>query len=219
MTTNNQIHRFILDHKQRLYSCAIPIVGLTGGIGTGKSTISQMLTQDGYAVISADQLVKNIYLKKESIEFIKKVCPLAIKESSIDFSILRSQVFQEEKLKKTIENFIYQRLPAEFQNEQKKFSVSPKFIIYDIPLLFEKELQNKFDLTVLVYAPKEIQIQRAASRDRSTNKEIQKIVESQLSIDLKKKFAHYVIDNSLDLHHLKQEYAKFTSVLNKHFGL
>lgn len=219
MTASNQINRFTLDSMQRLYGSAIPIVGLTGGIGTGKSTISQMLTNDGYAVISADQLVKNIYLKNESFEFIKKTCPQAIKEHKIDFSILRSEVFHDEILKQSIEDFIYQRLPEAFQRELENFKPAPKLIIYDIPLLFEKKLQDKFDLTVLVYAPKDLQIQRATKRDGSSKEVIQKIIASQLSIESKKTLAHYVVDNSLDFNHLKEEYAKLAVFFHSHFRL
>lgn len=193
--TNNKIPKFQLDDKQRLYGSAIPIVGLTGGIGTGKSTISQMLVKNGLNVIDADLLVKGIYQKNESIEFIHKLIPEAIINDVINFPLLREKVFQDTKLKKIVEDFIYKRLPEAFL-EKLKLYPNAKFVIYDAPLLFENKLHLNVDLTVLVYTDEKTQLERALKRDQSKKEVIQNIIKAQLPIENKKKMADFIIDNS-----------------------
>jgi dephospho-CoA kinase len=185
-----------LTPSQRLYSLGTPVVGLTGGIATGKSTVSKILMSRGLTVIDADQLVKSIYQKPEAIEFVRKNYPQVLIENKIDFRELRKKVFSSPEVKMEIENFIYLRLPGAFSEAISRVHGS-QVIIYDVPLLFEKQLQSKFDLNVLVYAPQKIQLARLITRDGQTEEMAQAIIDQQIDIELKKTMADYIIDNSL----------------------
>lgn len=192
-----------ISSKERLYNLDIPIIGLTGGIATGKSSVSKLLIKDNICLIDADQLIKEIYSSSETIDFIRSIYPESVLNNNIDFKKLREGFFNNPSLKSQIESFLYQRLPQAFLTKVTKDS---KFIVYDIPLLFEKNLQNKFDQVVLVYAPKELQIQRLMKRDNISKDLSSKIIEQQLDIESKKELSDFIIDNSYDLTHLETQY-------------
>src|SRR5690606_10373426 len=142
-----------LKPETRLHQTPVPIIGLTGGIASGKSTVSRMLVQKGIPVIDADQLIKDIYRLPETKTFVSEKCPDALKHDEIHFPTLRERFFNNPELKKDLERFLYQRLPQAFQAAYQKLG-SPSYVVYDVPLLFEKGLDRLVDLKVLVYAPR-----------------------------------------------------------------
>jgi dephospho-CoA kinase len=184
-----------LSQKSRLYNLPVPIIGLTGGIATGKSTVAKILTSLGLPLIDADQLVKLIYQEDSTKEYFSKNYPEVILEDAINFPLLREKFFNDPKIKNEIENFIYQRLPGKFLEAYRSLN-NPAFVFYDVPLLFEKKLHEKIDLCVLVYAPKEIQKIRLQKRDGSSLDLVELILSNQMNIDEKKKLSDFIIDNS-----------------------
>lgn len=181
--------------QQRLYQLSVPIIGLTGGIATGKTTVSNLLNQKGLAVINADSLVKEIYSWPETIQFVQDHFPHAIAEDKILFPILRQTVFNNLAAKDLIEKFIYQRLPLAFQSAFERLS-SPAFVIYDVPLLFEKGLDQLVDTTTLVYAPRSVQKERLIKRDQISSALAENILDQQMDIETKKTKAEFIIDNT-----------------------
>ncbi len=190
--------------KERLHQLSIPIIGLTGGIASGKSTVSKHLEEMGLPLISADQLVKAIYRWDESLEFVKKEFPDAIEKGQIQFSVLRQKVFKDKWVKEKVETFIYQRLPKAFNEALLKFN-KPQLVVYDVPLLFERNLEHLFDLKVLVYAPRDIQFNRLIKRDAINGELANSILDQQMDIELKKSKADFIIDNSKDEKNLAEE--------------
>jgi dephospho-CoA kinase len=188
--------------ETRLYHTPVPIIGLTGGIGTGKSTVAELLREKNIPVIDADKLVKNIYQKSETLEFIAKHFPHVIEDGMIVFTKLRQIAFVDAIAKKLIEDFIYAYMPGEFKQAFAAFA-NPHFIVYDVPLLFEKKLNELVDLSVCVYAPREIQIKRIIIRDHSSEELAAKIIDNQMDIEDKKKRSDLVIPNTLDAVNLK----------------
>lgn len=193
-----------LTPSTRLNESPVPIIGLTGGIATGKSTVAKMLKKSGIAVIDADKLVKDIYEKPETLEFIKGLCPEVIDPSGIQFPKLREVFFQDQEIKNKVEAFIYQRLPAQFKNELHK-NTNAKSVVYDVPLLFEKGLDQSIDLTVVVYAPRKVQLARLKTRDGTLEELAKKILDQQMDIEEKKTRADIVIDNSQTEQELAEE--------------
>ena len=185
-----------LKQQDRLFELSVPLIGLTGSIATGKSAASTFFNVRGCSIVCADTLVKTIYSKPSSVSFIKTLSPNAITEDNkIDFKILRKLFFSSAEIKSKIESFIYAQIPQAFLEEHKKFS-SPEFIIYDVPLLFEKKMEPKFDLTVCIYTTKALQIERLVERDQIEKGLAEKIIQSQIDIEKKKKLADFFIDNS-----------------------
>ena len=202
MKINEDLNR--LSKDQRLYQLDVPVIGLTGGIATGKTTVSQKLQEEGFAVINADHLVKDIYALPETFEFIRSEFPDVIINEQIQFPLLRQFVFANSENKVKIENFIYARLAQAFNAAFNKFD-QPQMIIYDVPLLFEKCLQPLFDMTVLVYAPREIQRTRLMKRDNVLEEMAETMLKSQMDIEEKKAKADFIIDNSKSESELAEE--------------
>jgi dephospho-CoA kinase len=206
MKLKNKFNR--LDQNRRLYKLDIPVIGLTGGIATGKSTVSEMLKKQGYALVDADRLVKEIYALPETMAFIQKEFPDVIENGKIQFHLLRQKVFLNREVKAIVEALIYKKLPETFQKAFEKFN-KPTILIYDVPLLFERDMQGYFDLTVLVYAPRKIQRARLMNRDGHLEDMANNILDQQMDIEEKKLKADFVIDNSQTEAELTEEVNQF----------
>lgn len=184
-----------LTTKSRLYNQERPLIAITGGIGTGKSSVTNYLkSKYKLQIIDADKLVHEIYENPKTKDFVKANAPDAITKGVLDFPKLRELVFKDDALKDKVEAFIYAELPEAFDNKAKE--VDQDFLIYDVPLLFEKNLASLFDSNILVYSPRNIQISRVKKRDHSSEEVIMNILNKQLDIEEKKKQADLIIDNS-----------------------
>jgi dephospho-CoA kinase len=197
-----------LTKEKRLHQLGVPVIGLTGGISTGKSTVAQKLTSMGFLVLNADLLVKDIYSTEEAKIFIQGICPEAWVDEKIDFKILRERVFKSTSLKGSVESFIYKRLPGAFLTAYEKADLN-QIVVYDVPLLFERHLDELVDFTVVVYAPVEIQRARLMKRDGHIEEMAQKIIDQQIDIEEKKTRADFVIDNSRTEAELQMEVDSF----------
>ncbi len=186
----------VLNQSARFHQKPYPIIALTGGIASGKSTLAQAARDLGYPVISADELVKRIYTWPETLAWLQQHFPDVIKESKVDFQKLRALFFSDNTNQELIERFIYQRLPKAFEEKEKDFS-QIEFLIYEIPLLFEKKLSDLFDVKVLSWVPREKQIQRLKSRSPElTERDIESFLNAQIPLDEKKNKVDHVFDNS-----------------------
>lgn len=201
-----------LDNSTRLHGASRPIVGLTGGIASGKSTVAEILNKKGLFVIDADQLIKDIYRKRETINFIDKLLPQAISNGEVDFKVLRAQFFKNAEIKHKIENFLYQRLPIVFQ-EKLDQNLSHSFVVYDVPLLFEKKLELQFDYILNIFCSPNIQLERIIRRDSSSPQLAQKIIDQQFDVNFKIKKSDYSIENNLDIDHLRKQVDRFLEIL------
>lgn len=193
-----------LEPQDRLYQFDKPILALTGGIATGKSTVTKLLEKKGLTIIDADQLVKSIYQLNESKKFIQHQFPEAWCDDEIDFKKLRELVFSNPSTKTKVENFIYERLPAAFKEASSKVS-GQDFYIYDVPLLFERNLHSKVDLIILTYAPRELQLARLMERDKTDEDIGNKILDQQMSIKDKKSKSDFVLQNTGSKQELEAE--------------
>lgn len=200
------------DQSTRLHSVPVPIIGLTGGIATGKSTVASLFRLENIPVIDADQLVKGIYKKEESVTFVKKSFPEAVDNNSINFKILREVTFKNPENQHQIEQFIYAQMPEAFTEAFQSFS-NPAFIVYDVPLLFEKKLNEKTDVSVCTYSPRAIQLARLIARDHIKEDLAQTILSRQMSIEDKKLASDLVIENMTSLEDLKINFNKFLNEL------
>lgn len=189
----------------RLYHLPVPIVALTGGIATGKSTVAELFRAKGYPVIDADRLVKEIYKTPEAKTFVKTNFAEAFRNGEIDFKQLRIAVFGDPQKQDKVEKFIYSKLPEEFLKVFKGLN-NPEFVIYDVPLLFEKKLDQKIDVTLCVYSPKALQLDRLIKRDNITAELAETILSKQLDIEIKKQSSDLIIENVADQDALKTSF-------------
>lgn len=196
-----------LSPETRLYELKIPIVALTGGIACGKTTVSKKFKNLEAPIISADELVKEIYNTDEAKKFIQYVCPSAIVDGKIHFQNLRVAVFDNEELKEKIQDFIYPKLKKYFL---QAVPPSAEFVLYDVPLLFERHLEGLVDCNILVYCPRLVQETRLMERDGITPELVEKMLSSQMDIEEKKKKAQFVLDNSSSVEQLETNIQRLT---------
>ncbi len=186
-----------LEQDNRLYQMPVPVIGLTGGIASGKSSVSQLLRSHGLSIIHADVLVKSIYQHKDIIESISDLAPTTAINGAIDFKKLREVFFSDTTIQTKIEKLIYSKMPEAFKQSYKtQPHAKQDFIIYDVPLLFEKNLAPLVDHKVCVWCPREMQIERLTKRDGITQELALKILDRQWDIDKKKSESDEIIDNS-----------------------
>jgi dephospho-CoA kinase len=190
--------------ETRLYQTPIPIIGISGGIATGKSSFTQVLEQKQFPIICADQIVKTIYQEEASLKFVQDHFPQAIESSKINFRVLRGLVFNNQKNKDTIENYIFSHFERVFKDKLNSFS-HPEFVFYDAPLLYEKDLHKLVDTDICVYADRKTQIQRLMARDSIDQNLAEKILQAQLDIEDKKKLAKHLITNMTSLEELEKQ--------------
>ncbi len=196
------------------------IVGLTGGIASGKTTIVNLLKKNKLAVHDSDLVVGGIYSKPKAkfLNHLKKTSlGKSIKGKNIDKEIIREEIFNNIKKRKLLEGYIHNEVKKTrnvFIKEHKQKKT--KIIFLDIPLLFEKKLEKICDFIILFYAPLTIRKKRAIRRNGMQKKILEKIIKSQLSDKIKKKKADFVIDTSMNKNFCLNEVLKIIkSITNK----
>jgi len=176
-------------------------VVLTGGIGTGKSTVASFLKMFGYKIIDADLISKEVF--EENKEKIREIF------GTTDRKKLRNIVFNDKEKLGVLENIILPEVRERVLKLALKYEKDGVKYFVDLPLYFEKQNYPEFDRVLVVYAPKNLQINRVMQRDGVREEQALSIINNQLDIELKKQKADYVIDNSKDLKHLQKEIEKF----------
>jgi dephospho-CoA kinase len=176
---------------------------LTGGIATGKSTVASLFMLHGFLTIDADKIAhKLLDIHHKTIESLFGT--EYIENGKVLRKKLGSLVFSDEKEKKRLEEFIHPLIKEEIIKEARVFEEQQKPYLIDIPLFFETRSYD-IEKAVVVYTPRDIQIDRLISRDKSTKEEALLRINNQMDIEKKKELATYVIDNSKDLKNLQNE--------------
>ena len=173
-------------------------VGITGSIGTGKTTVANEFNKYGYPVWNSDSIVHDLYQSgKEGYEIIKNILPQATNDEKVDRSILSENIINNDKLLKKIQQCIYPLLEKkrrEFINSHKKH----KLLIFEIPLLFETSCENWLDFVVIVTAPYEVQKKRVMSRKLMTYEKFVFLLSKQLDTNEMKKKANFIINTDTE---------------------
>lgn len=178
-------------------------IALTGGIATGKSTVCNLLKLHGFLIIDADKIARKLLDKNH-----QKIAKLFGEQYVEDGKVLRKElgkiIFSNEENKAKLEALLHPLIKEEIIKESKIFEEQNKPYIIDIPLFFEK-MNYDIKKSILVYTPKDLQIQRLQLRDKIDEKEAILKISNQIDIEEKKKLASLIIDNSKDLKHLQVE--------------
>jgi len=180
-------------------------VVLTGGIGTGKSTVASFLKMYGYKIIDADKISKEVFEEKK-----EKILEIF---GTADRKKLRNIVFNNKKKLKILEKLILPEVKEKVIKQAEKFEKDGVTYFVDIPLYFEKQNFEEFDKVLVIYAPREIQVKRVIKRDGVNEDQAKAVLNNQLDIEIKKQKADFVIDNSKDLKNLQKEIEKFLNLI------
>ena len=197
------------------------IVGLTGGIGTGKSTVSRKLRERGYPVIDLDVISREVIEYPEVIDELVRNFGNEILENqnntsgkkSISRNKLRQTVFKEEKKVSVLNSIMHPPIVEEMRRQVENLKKNYKTVFVEVQLLFEAKLEKEFDLTVLVYADKKTQLERVLKRDGRKEEEVQQIINAQMDMTEKWRLSNYIIENNGDSEMLDLEIEKFIKKL------
>lgn len=184
------------------------IIGLTGGIATGKSTVAELLADLGASIIDADQIAHNI-LEKDKKAYYEVLDFFGVKilnrDGSIDRAYLGELVFSErkklEKLEKITHPYIIKEINEEIASRENNY----ENIVLDAPLLFETELDKIVDQVWVVYAEYEVQINRIMQRDSLPKDEAEKRIKSQMPLKKKMDLADQIVFNKGSLQELQNK--------------
>jgi len=174
------------------------IIGLTGGIASGKTTIVNFLKKKKFAIHESDNVVKKIYSKPtyRFIKYLKNIgLPNSIKNQKINKNIIREEIFINKRKKRGLEKFLHKEVKKSREKFLKKHKMST-IVFLDIPLLFENSLEKICDYVILLYAPKVIRKKRAIKRTGMRKKIVENIMNNQLSDSLKRKKADFIINTN-----------------------
>ena len=197
------------------------IIGLTGGIGTGKSTVSRKLRERGYPVIDLDVISREVIEYPEVIDELVRNFGIEILESqnnisgkkSISRNKLRQTVFKEEKKVGVLNSIMHPPIVEEMRRQIENLKKNYKTVFVEVQLLFEAKLEKEFDRTVLVYADEKTQLERVLKRDGRKEEEVQQIINVQMDMTEKRRLSNYIIENNGDSGMLDLEIEKFIKKL------
>ncbi|WP_319204202.1 dephospho-CoA kinase [uncultured Ilyobacter sp.] len=191
------------------------IIGLTGGIASGKSTVSKILDEMGIRVVDADIVAREVM---ESKEVIKKISDefgenILDSEGELDRSKLREMVFSSKSRVKILNSIVHPSVIDRFKNEREKSMRTREVLVFDIPLLFEAKMENLCDKVIVVYVDSETQIKRVMERDGSKRETALNIIKNQMSLSEKLEKADIKIKNDGTIEELekkiKEVFSKF----------
>ena len=193
-------------------------IGLTGGPGTGKSTVLSIFKKLGSKTVSSDEIVRSI--QKPRSPLVRKISrkfgqEYVRRNGSLNRPKLRRLIFNFPKKRKALERLVHPLVLAEREKISKRFSsAGVKAVIFEVPLLFEAGLKKHFDIIIVVSSKREIQLKRLKTRDGMKMHDALKMIGSQLPLSFKESRADYVIRNNRDLARLKKGIGLFVRKLD-----
>ncbi len=178
-------------------------LALTGGIATGKSSAAEIFSTLGYDVVDADKVAHRLLddnVDKIADTFGEKF----VQNGRVDRKALGSLVFADKAQRERLEGLMHPLIRDEILDISAKLDKKSRPYLIELPLFFETGAYE-IDNSILVYAPREMQLKRLMTRNNLSKKEANDRIDSQMDIESKKAKAKYIIDNTKDMAHLNQE--------------
>lgn len=178
-------------------------IAITGNIGVGKSAVAEYLRKKGHTVLDADAIAKDLYLKpnirKTVIETFGKE---TYKDDKPDYQYIGKLVFGDDEKLHLLNSIIHPFMIRAIQREMDSVLQNQNVVFTEAALIYEASMEEMFDYVVLVTAPDELKIKRTMQRNGITEEEVKNRLEKQISEDIKKTHADFVIGNNSDMESL-----------------
>ncbi|WP_289356044.1 dephospho-CoA kinase [Paenibacillus sp. S-12] len=191
-------------------------IGLTGGIASGKSTVSRLLVERGALLVDADKIAREVVLPGSPV--LEQIAvhfgsDMLLEDGSLNRKRLGELVFASETSRKQLESITHPAIRQEIQRQTRQYEQEhpERLVVVDIPLLYESGLAELFDSIVVVYVPRSVQLQRLMERDGWNEKEAEQRLNAQWSMEKKRDLADIVIDNSGSLQDTIMQVDRFWS--------
>lgn len=198
----------------------IPVIGLTGGIGTGKSTVAEYLKKGNYAHVDADQIGRDLTADGSDLlpvldqvfgpegEMGEPEKPILREDGSLDRKALGAIAFSAQEKKEKLDEIMLKHIIAEVDRQVAAYQAAEEEvlgILIDAPLLFEAGLEDRCDQVLLVTADLDTRIRRVCARDQVSEQAVRDRISCQMSEDEKRKRSDLIVDNSGTLEELEKQ--------------
>lgn len=217
-TLYRSIRRQLLKQKRKFGD--MMIIGLTGGIASGKSTVAKMLEEKGAYLLDADKLAREVVEPdqpawQDIVDWLGQ--SILLPDRSIDREKLANLVFKDKKKLEKLNKIVHPRVGRRFAglSEEIKSKNPGAILVHDIPLLIEAGMHERVDHILLVYVPREVQIARLQQRNGLSRRDAELRLKSQMPLEEKRKQAHTVIDNSGSLAETARQVDQFWQKINQ----
>lgn len=173
------------------------VIGLTGGIGSGKTTVIQYIASKGFPVYIADDAGKRVMETTEVIEKVKRLFneSVLLPDGRLDRKKIGTIVFNYPDLLKQLNAIVHPAVGLDFE-KFKSANANASLIFKESAVLFESGAYRACDATILVTAPEEVRIQRVMSRDSVTKEQVMERIKNQMPDDEKKILSTYIVENT-----------------------
>jgi dephospho-CoA kinase len=186
----------------------VKLIGLTGGIASGKSTVADILLRLGAAIINADELSREVVRPGQECwkDIVNTFGPEVLQpDKTIDRQKLRKIIFDDPESRQKLEAIIHPRVRALAEQRIREHGAAGyEFVVYEVPLLFEGNLHHWLRPVILVASDIATQKKRLQERDHLTESEAEKHIAAQMSLEEKRRLADYVIENDGSLADLER---------------
>jgi dephospho-CoA kinase len=179
----------------------VQVIGLTGGIATGKSTVSAILKNAGAVIIDADRIARRVV--KKNLPAYRQILAhfgesVLLPDGEINRAALGNLIFNDSRKKQLLNSIVHPHVRKETDRRLRHIAKNNPnaLVILDIPLLLEAGMRKDLSEVIVVYAPEDIQIKRLMERDHISQEDALARIRSQMPIEKKKSLATMVIDNS-----------------------
>jgi dephospho-CoA kinase len=193
------------------------VVGLTGGIASGKSTVSRFLREAGIPVICADELAREaVKPGSPGLDEIRRVFGNEVvdRDGGLDRKAVGKIVFDDESKRKALESIIHPRVSEGKDRILAALEDQGNLLaVVDVPLLYETGWQRYCDLVIVVFVPSDTQQERLMSRDGISREEAAARIGAQMPIQKKKEMADRIVDNTGDLAHTRAQVERLVKEL------
>lgn len=181
-------------------------IGLTGGIGSGKSSACEIFSELGVPVIDADIIAHN--LVKPGMPAFKEIIEvfgneIISNDGTLDRTIIRDKIFTNEADRKKLENILHPAIYREIAIQVE--NINFKYCIISIPLLLETDASKTVDRVLVIDIPRELQLERTSNRDKTNKGDIEAIIDCQISRKDRLSAANDIVDNKGDINALRKK--------------
>lgn len=192
-------------------------IGITGGLGAGKSTACQRLKERGAIIFDADTVAKNILQESQIQErLIDKFGAEIVQNGTVVASRLARIAFVNEENQSALNNIVHPRVIEHFEKLREDLGDRDGLLVMDAPLIFESGINGHLDHTVLIYSTMKLRIARALRRGNLTREQILQRMALQMPEEEKRELADFVVENNGTFEHLYEEIDKlYTAIMGE----
>jgi dephospho-CoA kinase len=185
-------------------------LGVTGGLGAGKSTACQRFKENGAVIFDADSVAKEILQTTQEVQdrIAEEFGTDVVKDGRVDTRKLASQAFSNEENQSILNNIVHPYVIEAFEKRRDELEKKVGLLVVDAPLIFESGFDSHLDHTLLIFASLKMRIARALRRGNLTREEILRRMDLQMPEEDKRDLASFVIENNGSIEELNQEIDK-----------